>query len=74
MKGKGTLTTLDHPYFVTLAKSAGLAAFTAVLVYGALVCGRTDVIIVSYSRKQGDEWDIWVDNTDNIMRQKDKGW
>lgn len=53
IKGKRTLTTLDHSYFVTLAKSAGLAAFTPVLVYGTLIRGWTDIVIMSYSKEKG---------------------
>jgi len=40
-------TTFHHSNFITLPESAGLAAFAAVLVDGALVGGRADVVIVS---------------------------
>lgn len=49
-KGKGTLTTLHHSDFIALPKSAGLAAFTPVLVYCTLICSWTNIIIMSYSR------------------------
>lgn len=41
------LTALHHPHFIAFAQAAGLAAFTAVLVYGALIGGWTYVIIVT---------------------------
>lgn len=49
-KGKETLTTLHHSDFIALSKSAGLAAFTPVLIYRTLVCSWTNIIIMSYSR------------------------
>lgn len=64
-KKKRTLTTLDHPYFVALAKAAGLAAFAPVLVYGALVGGWADVIVMSYSKNMENERNGLVGNTDN---------
>ncbi len=40
-------TTFHHSNFITFSQTAGLAAFAAVLVDGALVRGRADVVIVS---------------------------
>lgn len=40
-------TALHHPHFITFAQAAGLAAFTAVLVNGALIRGWTYVIVVT---------------------------
>jgi hypothetical protein len=52
VKGERALTTLHHSYFIALPKSAGLAAFTPVLIYGTLICSWTNIIIMSYSREK----------------------
>lgn len=41
------ITTFHHSNFITFSEAAGLAAFAAVLVDGALVGGGADVVIVS---------------------------
>lgn len=40
-------TALHHAHFVALAQATGLAAFTPVLVDGALIGGGADVVIVT---------------------------
>ena len=58
MKTKGkerTHTTLGHAHFVALAKAAGLAALAAILVNGALVGSRADVVCVPWGRVRGKD-------------------
>lgn len=43
-------TTLHHPHFVAFTQAAGLAAFTSILVDSALICGRADVVVVSWRK------------------------
>lgn len=42
-----TPTTLGHANFIAFAKTTSLAALTPVLVYSALICCWTDVVIMS---------------------------
>lgn len=51
---RNSLTTFHHPHFKALAQAARLAALAPVFVYCALVCGRADVIVVSYKEEKNN--------------------
>ena len=53
-KGKERIhTTLGHAHFIALAETASLAALAAILVNGALVGSRADIVCVPWGRKRG---------------------
>lgn len=45
-------TTFHHAHFVALAEPAGLTALPPVFINGALVGGRTHVVIMSYEKQE----------------------